>query len=222
ADLLQRIGQRLGQGKELVGARQRRPFDAHVERCRRILRFDVHFPAGRANDYNAVARRREALLASGRRQIAKKADGRGVAEINPAPRQSPSHANGRFFIANQYRLDAFGLGCILATEKSGIAPAVCGARDDLANLAPFPIGDGQSIARLYFQDERAAARNSVTFRSLWQGWEARPIHDAGPRRRAGALRVLKAFVEAVHQVEANAKGLGKQWYEIGLDWCTSG
>src|SRR5438093_126782 len=77
----------------------------------RVLHLRSDFAAGRANDEETVALRREALPIAGRRCGAEQPDRLGLAEIDPAPREGLADARCGFAVAGERRPEAAGLVC---------------------------------------------------------------------------------------------------------------
>ena len=153
ADILERIAQRFGERNSVLAAGHMRPFHPHFDRRRRVLHLRIHFAAGRANDEDTVALRREALPIAGRRCGAEQPDRLGLAEIDPAPREGIADVRCGFAVASERRPEAAGLVCCPDIQHRRIAFTVATGRCDLARLPAFEVGDRQAVARFDLQSK---------------------------------------------------------------------
>src|SRR5262249_47806480 len=151
-----RVGERLRQRRSHDVGHGRAPDDGG-EIGRRILHIGAHWPAGRMNDGDAVALRRQlhgltwpGIALEQKRSLV---DARG----QPARAQRRRNRARVLVLASEQAGDTGGLRSYLEAQRAEVSAPVDGKGGDLAALSAFAVDDRQAIAGEYLDDDGAAA-----------------------------------------------------------------
>ena len=135
ADILQRIGERLGQ-RRLVRHAQAAAPDVDADRRRRILRAGLHGLAGRGHDQQAIARDGEFARIAGAGFAAEQRDGAGAGEIDAAPLEPGADGTRAIAICAQNLLQAARIAIAAGAQNGRIDGAGASAATSSQRCMP--------------------------------------------------------------------------------------
>ena len=176
--------------------------DSQRQRRHRVLRVERHRSAGSGDNQRAVALDREGFGCAGRRGGVEDTDSLSTGEIDAAALDLVAELPEARVAGKEQRLQPSSIAVSNRAEHRRIGAAVSVERDQLAGLPAFGICNGDLVARIDLDQQRAAARNRVAFGSRRQGKAARPDDRARARWAGDHLRIAKS--EHRHSLPARA------------------
>ena len=178
ADILQRIGERLGQ-RRLVWPEDASALDVHTDRRRRVLRAGLHRRTRRSHEQNPVAGDGELRRSSRKGLAAEQGNGTGACEIDAPPRKSGAHRAHTLAVSAEGALEPTRIPVGADAKNGGIGLARFISRDKLASLHALDINKAHKVAGPNRNGNDAPARDGVALLAGCKRAQARLRDDGG-------------------------------------------